>query len=78
MTGIRFMREMEMKTEKLPKSLKKDFSALTEIHKKKVIEMTRFLVLTQNNIIPEMLNSRSYMYKSEKKKGSVTMKQSSI
>jgi hypothetical protein len=29
---------------------------LTDDNKKSVLEMTKFLVLTQNTIIPEMLN----------------------
>jgi|GEM_PF-1951442 len=36
--------------------LSKDFSALTEKNKKSVIEMTRLLVLTQNTIVPKILN----------------------
>jgi len=30
---------------------------LTDDNQKSVIEMTKFLILTQNTIIPEMLNS---------------------
>ena len=43
-------------TENLTETLNKDFSALTDNNKKSVLEMTKFLVLTQNTIIPEMLN----------------------
>ena len=44
-------------TENLSETLNKDFSALTVENRKKVLEMTKFLVLTQNTIVPEMLNS---------------------
>lgn len=37
-------------------TLKNDFSLLTEENRKSVIEMTRFLVITQNSIVPEFLN----------------------
>ena len=43
-------------SENLTETLNKDFSALTDDNKKSVLEMTKFLVLTQNTIIPEMLN----------------------
>jgi hypothetical protein len=39
----------------LQKTLDKDFSALTEKNKKSVLEMTKFLVLTQNAIVPALL-----------------------
>ena len=42
--------------ENMPETLTKDFSVLTEENKKKVIDMIKFLVLTQNTIVPEMLN----------------------
>jgi hypothetical protein len=35
--------------------LKQDFSILNEANKKNVIEMTKFLVLTQNTIVPGFL-----------------------
>ena len=38
--------------------LKQGFSALTEKNKKNMIEMTKFLVLTQNTIVPEILNRK--------------------
>ena len=43
-------------TENLTETLNNDFPALTDDNKKSVLEMTKFLVLTQNTIIPEMLN----------------------
>jgi hypothetical protein len=39
----------------LQETLNTDFSALTEKNKKSVLEMTKFLVLTQNAIVPSML-----------------------
>ncbi|GHV39429.1 hypothetical protein AGMMS49546_11450 [Spirochaetia bacterium] len=36
-------------------TLQKDFSALTEENKKNIIEMTKFLVITQNKVLPSML-----------------------
>jgi len=44
-----------MEAEATNEILKKDFSTLTENNKKSVIEMTRFLVLTQNTIVPKIL-----------------------
>jgi len=43
-------------TENLTETLNNDFPALTDDNKKSVLEMTKFLVLTQNTIIPEILN----------------------
>jgi len=43
-------------SENLTETLNNDFLALTDDNKKSVLEMTKFLVLTQNTIIPEMLN----------------------
>jgi len=51
--------------ENLNETLNKDFSALTDDNQKSVLEMTKFLVLTQNTIIPEMLNP----FKNEENKG---------
>ena len=45
-----------MNAEELNKTVNKDFSALTEENKENVIDMLRLLVLTQNNIVPKMLN----------------------
>jgi hypothetical protein len=41
--------------EALLRSLKTDFSALTEPHKKQALELTKFLVLTQEVIVPGMM-----------------------
>ena len=40
-------------------TLNEDFTALTEENRKSVIEMTRFLVLTQNTIVPKLLTSEN-------------------
>ena len=56
------MKQVENMTE----TLNKDFSALTVENKKKVLEMTKFLVLTQNTIIPEMMTPSQ---KEEQKEG---------
>jgi hypothetical protein len=49
--------EIFVETDKeITESLKRDFSALTEEAREKVIEMTKFLVLTQNTVVPEILN----------------------
>jgi len=37
-------------------TLSNDFSVLTEENRNSVIEMTKFLIITQNTIIPELLN----------------------
>jgi hypothetical protein len=38
--------------------LNTDFSILTEKNKRNIIEMIKFLVLTQNAIVPELLNDK--------------------
>jgi hypothetical protein len=38
--------------------LRQDFSVLNESNKKKVITMTKFLVLTQNTIVPGFLEEK--------------------
>jgi len=37
-------------------TLNNDFSVLTEENRKSVIEMIKFLIITQNNIVPELLH----------------------
>jgi hypothetical protein len=45
-----------MKTDKeMTDMLRQDFTVLNEANRKGVIEMTKFLVLTQNSIIPDFL-----------------------
>jgi hypothetical protein len=45
-----------METDKeMTEILQQDFSVLNESDKKSVIEMTKFLVLTQNTIVPGFL-----------------------
>ena len=36
--------------------LNNDFSVLTEENRKSIIEMAKFLVITQNNIVPGLLH----------------------
>jgi len=36
--------------------LNNDFSALTEENRNSVIEMIKFLIITQNTIVPELLH----------------------
>jgi hypothetical protein len=57
MTGNRVLKGSKgMEKEKdLQETLKTDFSTLTEKNKKSVLEMTKFLVLTQNAIVPSIL-----------------------
>jgi hypothetical protein len=40
---------------KLAEMLRQDFSVLNEANKQGVIEMTKFLILTQNSILPAFL-----------------------
>jgi hypothetical protein len=48
-----------METDKeMMKILEQDFSVLSESSRKKVIEMTKFLVLTQNTIVPGFLEEK--------------------
>jgi hypothetical protein len=48
-----------METDKeMTEILEQDFSVLNETNKKKVVEMTKFLVLTQNTIIPGFLEEK--------------------
>ena len=37
------------------KTLNNDFAVLTEENRNRVIEMARFLIITQNAIVPELL-----------------------
>jgi hypothetical protein len=50
-----------MEAENLNETLNKDFSALTEENKKSVIDMAKFLVLTQNAIIPAILTEKNML-----------------
>jgi len=45
-----------MEQEKMNETLKTDFSALNEKNRASVLEMTKFLVLTQNAIVPKILS----------------------
>jgi hypothetical protein len=45
-----------METDKeMTEILQQDFSVLNEANRKKVVEITKFLVLTQNTIVPGFL-----------------------
>jgi hypothetical protein len=44
--------------EKEIKSMNKEFSYLSEENKKRVLDMTKFLVLTQNSIVPAILQKK--------------------
>jgi hypothetical protein len=48
-----------METDKeMAEALEQDFPALNESNRKNVVEMTKFLVLTQNAIIPGLLEEK--------------------
>jgi hypothetical protein len=42
----------------LTETLQRDFPILNETNRKKVVEMTKFLVLTQNTIVPGFLEEK--------------------
>ena len=44
---------------KMMDNLRQDFSALNETNKRKIIDMAKFLVLTQNTIIPRLLKENA-------------------
>jgi len=48
-----------MEREKIDETLKTDFSALSEKNRASVLEMTKFLVLTQNAIVPKILSTEN-------------------
>jgi hypothetical protein len=50
----------------LQETLNADFSALTEKNKKNVLEMTKFLVLTQNAIVHSILADSAPPMEAEK------------
>jgi hypothetical protein len=48
-----------METNKeMTETLQRDFPVLNESNRKKVVEMTKFLVLTQNAIVPGFLEEK--------------------
>jgi hypothetical protein len=61
-----------METDKeMTEILQKDFFVLNESNKKKIVDMTKFLILTQNTIVPGFLeeNGPSDMFiRTEKEK----------
>jgi hypothetical protein len=48
------------KDEEMAEILRLDFSVLNEGNRKKVVEMTKFLVLTQNTIVPGFLGEKAF------------------
>jgi hypothetical protein len=48
---------MEIDTE-MTETLQQDFPLLNEPNRKKVVEMTKFLILTQNTIVPGFLEEK--------------------
>ena len=49
-------------------ALNNDFSVLTEENRKSVIEMTKFLIITQNSIVPGLLNPEKKLKEGEEDK----------
>jgi hypothetical protein len=41
--------------------MRREFSTLNEANRKGVVEMTKFLALTQNNIIPAFLGEKGFV-----------------
>jgi len=48
-----------MEQDQETKTMNRDFAKLTEENKKKVVEMTKFMALTQDSIIPALLQSNT-------------------
>jgi hypothetical protein len=46
-------------------TLNNDFSVLTEENRKSVIEMIKFLIITQNSVVPELLHLEKRMKEEE-------------
>jgi hypothetical protein len=58
-TIIVLKEDYSMETDKeMTEILKQDFSVLNESNKKNVVEMTKFLVLAQNTIVPGFLEEK--------------------
>jgi hypothetical protein len=45
------------KDKKMAETLSKDFLSLTEENRKNIVDMTKFLVLAQNTIVPKILDN---------------------
>jgi hypothetical protein len=56
------------KDKEMAETLEQDFSVLNEENKKKIVEMTKFLVLTQNTIVPGFLEEKSPVDMSNKER----------
>jgi hypothetical protein len=52
--------------EKQLQDLNKEFTSLNEMNRENIVNMTKFLVLTQDTIIPEMLTLRAKEKDTEK------------
>jgi hypothetical protein len=65
---------MEIEKE-IMETLEQGFSILNESNKKNIIEMTKFLVLTQNTIVPGFLeeNSSNMSIRTEKERQEVSI-----
>jgi hypothetical protein len=50
---------MAKNKEKLLETFNKDFPALTEENKSSILDMTKFLVITQNSVVPSMLDKQA-------------------
>jgi hypothetical protein len=44
---------------KMTEKLRQDFSALNETNKRKIVDMAKFLVLTQNTLVPRLLKENT-------------------
>jgi hypothetical protein len=57
---IVYKKERVMETDKeMAEIMRQDFPVLNETNRKNVVEMTKFLVLTQNTIVPGFLEEKS-------------------
>jgi hypothetical protein len=62
-----------METDKeMIETLEQDFSVLNETNRKNIVEMTKFLVLTQNMIVPGFLEENSPSLETEKERQEVS------
>ena len=57
-----------MDVEKMDQALNRDFSELTDKNRESVLELTKFLILTQNTIVPKLLNTEKKLLDDERQK----------
>ncbi|GHU76412.1 hypothetical protein FACS189461_3950 [Spirochaetia bacterium] len=51
-----------METDKeMTENMRQDFSVLNEANRKNVIEMTKFLIRTQNTVVPGLLKEKGLL-----------------